>query len=66
MFMISKTIRISEENFLEMLHSVAGPSGRAVYGASGLVILELWDRGFESLSRHGCTRVYPKVSGLSR
>jgi hypothetical protein len=33
---------------------VANHSGRAVYGMNCLCLLECWDRGFESHSRHGC------------
>jgi len=45
--------------------SGACSSDHAVWGAYDLELLEHWDCGFESRSRHGCTRVYPKVSGLA-
>jgi hypothetical protein len=32
----------------------ADHSGRAVWSMNCLLSLELWDRGFESLSKHGC------------
>jgi hypothetical protein len=33
---------------------IADHSGRAVEGMNCLRSLEIWDRGFESHSRHGC------------
>jgi hypothetical protein len=36
----------------------ADHSGLAVWDVSCLRLLECWDRGFESHSRHGCLCVY--------
>jgi hypothetical protein len=41
-------------NFLPPRCYTAYHNGRAVYGVNCLRLLERWDRGFESYSRHGC------------
>jgi hypothetical protein len=47
----TKFSNISTDNFTIYL---AYHSGRAVWGMNRLRLLERWDRGFESYSRHGC------------